>query len=330
MAAGVTLRFALEFVLDYRDAPLWRMRAGMGDVIFTPFYQVLDRRGVRIRLFHAVREVVPAPDGRAVARVHIDRQADLVDGRYDPFVRVKGLDCWPNEPLWDKLVGGDRLKKARVNFEIRLGQNRRRHGEARGRPRLRRRRARFFARDEEDGCAEARDARLRLRAHAEGQRLGGDALDAALADEGLAAYGPEPLMGTLPEPYDSWADMSELLEAEDWAAAESIASIQYLCGVAELPAAEGDPIEQGHDMAEASSQEWIARNAGAVWPLGSWPEPVAEPSELIAEHYFRGNVEPSELYVLTPAGTVASRLVSGRLFGLREPCPRGRLDADAL
>ena len=38
MAAGVALRGTLRFFFCYRGAPLWKMRAGMGDVVFAPFY----------------------------------------------------------------------------------------------------------------------------------------------------------------------------------------------------------------------------------------------------------------------------------------------------
>ncbi|MBL9112816.1 MAG: NAD(P)-binding protein, partial [Myxococcales bacterium] len=40
-AAGVCLRILLLLGLGYKDAPLWKMKAGMGDVIFAPMYEVL-------------------------------------------------------------------------------------------------------------------------------------------------------------------------------------------------------------------------------------------------------------------------------------------------
>ena len=37
---------------------------------------------------------------------------------YEPFVEVKGLDCWPSEPRWEYLnVDGDELRKRGINFE---------------------------------------------------------------------------------------------------------------------------------------------------------------------------------------------------------------------
>ena len=34
----------MEVTFGYHNAPLWKMAAGTGDSIFTPFYQVLEAR----------------------------------------------------------------------------------------------------------------------------------------------------------------------------------------------------------------------------------------------------------------------------------------------
>lgn len=44
IAAGVTFRFGMEVTFGYHNAPLWKMAAGTGNSIFTPFYQVLEAR----------------------------------------------------------------------------------------------------------------------------------------------------------------------------------------------------------------------------------------------------------------------------------------------
>ena len=311
MAAGVTLRFALEFVLDYRDAPLWRMRAGMGDVIFTPFYQVLRDRGVNIRLFHAVRELEPSADGRSVERIRIDRQADFVDGSYDPLVRVGELDCWPNQPCWDQLCDGRELEAAGVNFEsvwdttsvetIELEAGRdfdvvilavppemQKHVA----PKLAPAGSRFetMLRNSVSVCTVSTQLWMSKKT--------GEISD----------YAPEPLMGTLPDPYDTWADMSDVLPAECWPGG-TVQSVQYICGVTESPSPGKDPIGEGHRLAEQHATDWLAANAARVWPLTSWPAaPGTGPSPIVSS-YYRGNLEPSELYVLTPGGNnVASRL----------------------
>ena len=41
VAAGQALRGLLRLFFSYRGAFFWKMRAGMGDVVFAPFYEVL-------------------------------------------------------------------------------------------------------------------------------------------------------------------------------------------------------------------------------------------------------------------------------------------------
>ena len=52
-----------------------------------------------------------------IATIELDEQAELAVPTYQPFVRIKGLDCWPNEPAWNQLKDGDALRQKGVNFE---------------------------------------------------------------------------------------------------------------------------------------------------------------------------------------------------------------------
>jgi uncharacterized protein with NAD-binding domain and iron-sulfur cluster len=52
LAAGDALRGGFRMFYTYRSAFFWKMRRGMGDVVFAPFYEVLRRRGVRSKFFH--------------------------------------------------------------------------------------------------------------------------------------------------------------------------------------------------------------------------------------------------------------------------------------
>ena len=47
IAAGQAIRGAVRAFFTYRGAFFWKMRAGMGDVVFAPFYEALSRRGVK-------------------------------------------------------------------------------------------------------------------------------------------------------------------------------------------------------------------------------------------------------------------------------------------
>ena len=57
LAAGDALRGGFRMFFTYRGAFFWKMRRGMGDVVFVPFYEVLRRRGVRFEFFHRLENV---------------------------------------------------------------------------------------------------------------------------------------------------------------------------------------------------------------------------------------------------------------------------------
>ncbi len=119
--AGVALMCGLRQYATYKGAAVWRMQAGMGDVIFAPMYEVLKRRGVRFKLFHRV-EALRSSDGQSLTSIEIARQTTVrpeqeARGGYDPFVVVKGLPCWPSTPLYDQLEEGETLRARGINLE---------------------------------------------------------------------------------------------------------------------------------------------------------------------------------------------------------------------
>jgi uncharacterized protein with NAD-binding domain and iron-sulfur cluster len=89
IAAGVALRVLKEMVFGYRNAPLWKMAAGMGDTVFTPFYDVLMARGVTINFFSRVTAMRPSGPN-ALGQIDISTQATMLNAApYQPLVR----DC---------------------------------------------------------------------------------------------------------------------------------------------------------------------------------------------------------------------------------------------
>jgi hypothetical protein len=57
--AGTLLRAMARIGLAYKGGIMFKMQAGMGDTIFTPMYQVLEKRGVKFKFFQRVEELVP-------------------------------------------------------------------------------------------------------------------------------------------------------------------------------------------------------------------------------------------------------------------------------
>ena len=102
LAAGTGIHGILRLIGTYGQYVAYKMRAGMGDTIFGPFYQVLAARGVRFEFFHEVTDLLVDDDGTgdgAVTGIRITRQAQVLDGAdYDPLVEVADLPCWPNQP----------------------------------------------------------------------------------------------------------------------------------------------------------------------------------------------------------------------------------------
>jgi len=112
VAAGSTLRALFRMLFAYEEAFMWKMQAGMGDIVFAPFYQVLKSRGVKFAFFHRVKSLHLSDDGERIARIEIGRQLRLAgsdpEAEYEPLVgvadpRVGIRMCWPSAPLLDQI-----------------------------------------------------------------------------------------------------------------------------------------------------------------------------------------------------------------------------------
>lgn len=116
MAAGQALRASIRALFTYRGAFFWKMQAGMGDVVFAPLYQTLERRGVRFEFFHRLENVGLSksatssrgerPHVRALEfEVQAEVRPDPVTGqrKYQPLIDVRGLPCWPSKPDYEQL-----------------------------------------------------------------------------------------------------------------------------------------------------------------------------------------------------------------------------------
>jgi uncharacterized protein with NAD-binding domain and iron-sulfur cluster len=116
-AAGTAVRGILRMVMTYKGALMFKMNAGMGDTIFTPFYGLLKSRGVRFEFFHKVDSIGLADDRNEIDRIELTRQVWLRDrdAEYWPLERVKNLDCWPADPLWEQIADAEALQRDPYN-----------------------------------------------------------------------------------------------------------------------------------------------------------------------------------------------------------------------
>jgi uncharacterized protein with NAD-binding domain and iron-sulfur cluster len=137
--------------------------------------------------------------------------------------------------------------------------------------------------------------------------------------------GPITLSGFV-EPFDTWADMSHLIERETWA--HRPGAIAYFCNV--LP--RSDVSEERSNPAYVPTQrEAVRRNAvrflnqdiGRLWPKAThdggfrWEllvdardgaTPPAAGEDRFAAQYWSANVNPSDRYVLSLPGSSAYRI----------------------
>jgi len=330
IAAGQALRGAFRAFFTYRGAFFWKMRAGMGDVVFAPFYQVLKQRGVRFKFFHRLRAVQTS--GRRVgvkpnvSGLEFDVQARIRGGKeYQPLVDVRGLPCWPAQPLYEQIVSGATAEVRQRDFEAPWEPSRH--------PRRTLRVGRDFdfvvlgvgvgavadvcrniVRDDErwrvmvDKVKTVPTQAFQLWFDADGTSLG---LRGAISN--LSGFA---------EPFDTWADMSHLAGEESWPRPPQ--SIVYFCSV--LPDRHGEGGRAGAKRRAAEVKRnairFLNRDLGRLWPGAAddagrfrWEMLCALPGSKAADgvrrfdhQYWRANVAPSERYTLALPGTLRYRL----------------------
>lgn len=129
-------------------------------------------------------------------------------------------------------------------------------------------------------------------------------------------------MTNFSQPLDTWAAMSQVLPAEKWPAAAPPRSVQYFCGamaLAQMP----PPSDTGFPArAAAQAKEnalgllrnrigalWSAAGSGFPWHWLDDPQDASGAARLDRQ-FWRANVDPSERYVLSVAGSSAQRLRS--------------------
>ena len=337
MSAGTGLRVLCGLLFSYRGPFYWRMNAGMGDVVFAPFYEVLKRRGVRFEFFHRLTNVslveetsLAAGASPYVDALEFDVQAEVGNSAgYDPLVNVRGLPCWPSSPDYDQLTDGDQLRQAKWNPEN--------YEDSR---RVSARRLKVSADFDfavlaiglgaiPDVCSEflERNESWRLMV----DRVGTAATQAFqiwLADDmqSLGWKGPPANLSGFVDSFSTWTDMSHLIPEENWL--QPPQSIAYFCSFLEAPNPALVGMKAGafqtqtqlvHDRAirfinmdlpriwhRTGSAEEGFRWSLLVHPSGVDVRPVDEGR--FDTQYWRANIHPSDRYVLSLPGSSKYRI----------------------
>ena len=337
LAAGTGLRGGLRMMLGYKGALMWKMQAGMGDVVFAPFYEVLKRRGVKFEFFHRVKRLHLSADRQSVERIGLGRQVTLSRGTYDPLITVRNLPCWPSEPLLDQITEAEALSELMRRDPYQSLESawtswkdvaavtlRKGHDfdlvilgiSIAGLPAI---------------CQELIAARKEWRdmiAHVQTTRTQSAQLWLKPTLLRMGWELPSPVLGGYVEPLSTWADMSHLIPVEHWPAKHRPGHIAYFCGPLEDSEPEPPFTDSGFPHAQATkvkhtAQQFLERDARYLWPR-TLPRGRASGFdwELLVDsaggqgearfdaQFFRANIDPSERYVLSVPGSTRYRLTA--------------------
>ena len=305
LAAGKGLQ-SLLLMINYEGSFMWRMRAGMGDVVFSPLYLALRRRGIRFEFFTRVTRLRLMPGRPAVDRVELLRETSVREGadRYEPLKRIGDWWCWPAGPDESQLGGAGptpvELRRG-VDFdEVVLAIPVGALGPICGELADADRRFAQMLRSAETVRTKAFQVWLtrsiaELRDHHGRERL----------DPPATAY---------TAPFDTYCDMSHLLSVEGYDGSDGPRGVAYFCSVLPETAASAE----ADDAVRAGAVVQLERAAAAIWPRAfqggvfDWnvvfdPMGRVGPARLEAQ-YMRANVAGTDRYVTTPAGSVHARL----------------------
>ena len=307
--AGVALRSVLLIMGSYKGAIFWKMQAGMGDVVFGPMFEVLRARGVKFKFFHRAEELVLNDVGDSVDSIRLSVQATLNEpGReYQPFTIVEGLPCWPAQPLFDQLAQGDAISKGQFDLES------------------------FWTSWENAGTVVLKAGKdydqvvlaISLGAlpflFSDTSKLPSQ-FQAMLANvetvatqavqlwvnESVSELGwgeGSVVLDAYTDPINTWAVMEQLLCRETWPAGMDVKSIHYFCGqmVGDIPSRnDQNAPKDALARVEAAGRDFIERDLSLLLPNLS--------IDKVVSRYLRANINPTERYVTSVAGSTRYRL----------------------
>ena len=339
--AGTMLRGMLKVGFAYRGAIMYKMQAGMGDVVFAPVYELLRRRGVRFHFFHKLMRMLPSADGKSVEALALQQQVELSGADYEPLVDVLGLPCWPDRPLYDQLDARQAalLRNNDVNLESNWSNWPEIHRANFGSElplRMLRRGVDFDRVVFGLSVASLADVAGDLLARSEPLARCATHVRSVATQayqvwmnrdlEGVgwvcpADNGQQPVLSGFTEPFDTWAPMDQLLCRETWPPRGEPGNVSYFCNV--FPLAEY-PSYTVHTFpascaarVKAAAVRHLETDIGALWSNAtagafpwSWlidPHERTGPARFDAQ-YWRANVDPSERYVMSVTGSSQFRL----------------------
>jgi hypothetical protein len=287
---------------SYRGAMVWRMRAGMGDVVFSPLYRALVKRGVKFEFNCELTKVefAATPGSRASNRItglRFQQHYTPLGGKnWTPLENL----AWPAEPTrrFRKL---DRPRRLNLKADDRAGNGFDAAVLAVGKDE--------FVRTCSDLCDRV-DRFGRMRDHV-----------STVATQSVQFWfgvdyaqlgwsrGPVVLTG-LDGPLDSWADMTHLLAAElpNPRGRYRPRAVAYLCGV--IPEAELRRRGTTEEERQAAGLKMVKDNGRDFLDGTRAMRELVVPGtgNRFDGQHFRANVNRCDRYTLALPGTLKYRV----------------------
>jgi uncharacterized protein with NAD-binding domain and iron-sulfur cluster len=242
-------------------------------------------------------------------------------------VEVKGLPCWPSAPRYEQIVDGDELKASGIDLESPYSPP---WKDARPlllnvgddfdvvvlgislgaipyiAPELIRADRRFASMVANVGTVQTLAFQLWM--------------DRDLKDLGWETppgIDERPVSTAYVVPVDTWADMTHLLPREDWRVPVPPKNLAYFCGPLEQLGPTPPFTDHGFPARQKARVQSLARkylenDVGRIWPLATKSNGHGFRWDHVVSQYYRANIDPSERYVLSVAGSTPYRLPSGK------------------
>ncbi len=331
LAAGAGLRGMLRLFAGYTGALDFVPRYGFGETVFVPLYEVLSARGVRFEFFSPARRLTLDDDAKRVERIELGVRAHLHHAPYRPTVNVRGLPCFPTEPLYDQLFEAEELRRLRPNLHsvwpmADVGARTLHRGRD------------FddvvfavppgaFAQLVDDLVARVPGWKEMVSNAHTVATLGVQLwMRPTLAELGWTL--PTPGQSAYVPPLDTYGDMSDVIPSESWPDNFKPGSLAYLTGARpEAPWGRAETVEaqKAEDArVREMSAEWVRHASGHLWPAGRmrWSPDALDLTLLVAPgrktpearfeaQFFNASLVGSDRYVLTLPGTTQHRLAPG-------------------
>jgi uncharacterized protein with NAD-binding domain and iron-sulfur cluster len=328
--AGTILRIFLRLGFTCKQHVVFRMEAGMGDTIFTPIYECLTRHAnVQVKFFHKALNLHLSADKKKIVSVDMQKQVDTI-GDYNPFVPVNGLSCWPSEPKFELLdiKQAAALQKDHINLEsswsawkgvgdftLKLGADFDEIILGASVESVKEISSELIAVNENWAAMAQKIKTVQTQAfqwwmNKSPQELG---------------VQPEKLLSTYVEPQDTFAEMNHLLPREDWPVGYEPKYLAYVCGVLQdadviPPYTDTNFPEQEKERVFQSMKSFFDVYVQHLLP-GAYNANQFDFNTLIdlkdttgldrlRAQYYRANIDPSERYVLSVAGSSEYRLTT--------------------